>query len=220
MATVWLISDTHFGHASMLTFTGLDGERIRPFSSVEEMDEHIVASWNRVVSKRDVTYHLGDVSMGLASLRHVKRLNGTKYLVRGNHDTGAARSYLDAGFQNIFGMKLLGGDLVLTHAPVHPGAIRARFLGNVHGHIHERPSPPGRYLNVSVEPLNYTPISVEEAQRRLTEKAHDSPMDPMFVSSLQDMELVMLRREAVQYGDSALKQQLDVELQSRAKKKA
>jgi calcineurin-like phosphoesterase family protein len=49
-----------------------------------------------------------------------------------------------------------------------------RALGNAHGHIHEKPSPPGPYLNVSVESINYTPISLEEARKRLTEKCVNS----------------------------------------------
>jgi calcineurin-like phosphoesterase family protein len=33
---------------------------------------------------------------------------------------------------------------------------------NVHGHIHGNPTPIGRYINVSVEAINYTPIALEE----------------------------------------------------------
>lgn len=35
-------------------------------------------------------------------------------------------------------------------------------IKNVHGHIHQNPSPPGPYKCVCVEQINYTPINIEE----------------------------------------------------------
>ena len=57
--------------------------------------------------------------------------------------------------------------LLLTHVPVHPSTLgEDRFTGvpikNVHGHIHQNPSPPGPYKCVCVEQINYTPINIEE----------------------------------------------------------
>jgi calcineurin-like phosphoesterase family protein len=159
MATVFVISDTHFGHANMLSFTGLDGQRVRSFESVEAMDEHIVARWNAVVRPRDHVYHLGDVAMRKDGLAMVSRLNGHKRLIPGNHDIFEVKDYLAAGFQKIYGMRVLDGWL-MTHIPIHPESL-GRFRGNVHGHIHERPSPEGRYINVSVEAVAYTPVALE-----------------------------------------------------------
>ena len=43
MSDIWLISDTHFGHANCLKFTDESGQRIRPeFATCDEMDEAIV----------------------------------------------------------------------------------------------------------------------------------------------------------------------------------
>jgi calcineurin-like phosphoesterase family protein len=164
--TVWLISDTHFDHANMLKFVNYHGVPIRPgFPTLEAMNEHMVEAWNSVVKDNDKVYHLGDVAMRLSGLRFVSRLKGKKRLVRGNHDIYPTTEYLNAGFQEIHGMRVLA-NLLLTHAPVHP-EIMGRFRGNVHGHIHERPSPLGPYLNVSVEPLHYTPITLEDALSRM-----------------------------------------------------
>lgn len=168
--TIWLISDTHFGHANILHFRGADGQLIRPgFTDVEAMDEHMIACWNRVVKPGDHVYHLGDVAMRTSTqwaIPLVKRLNGAKKrLVRGNHDRMGTSAYLKMGFQEIHGMHLLG-NCWLTHAPLHPCSM-GRALGNIHGHIHQNPSPEGKYLNVCVEALDYTPISLEEAQARL-----------------------------------------------------
>ncbi len=80
--TVWFTSDTHFGHANIIKFCG------RPWDSVEEMNEGIIERWNSVVDKDDTVFHLGDVALGPIhdSLALIKRLNGYKYLVPGNHD--------------------------------------------------------------------------------------------------------------------------------------
>ena len=59
--TAFVIADTHWGHTKSLTFFTRDGERLRPFDSVEEMDELMVENWNKVVNNTDTVYHLGDV---------------------------------------------------------------------------------------------------------------------------------------------------------------
>ena len=46
MANIFFISDTHFGHAGILSFKREDGSPLRDFLSVEEMDEHMVERWN------------------------------------------------------------------------------------------------------------------------------------------------------------------------------
>ena len=184
--TIFVISDTHFGHANILTFKNLDFSHIcnhgilgwecglcadegvvvpkkliRPgFSSVEEMDEHMVERWNAVVKPSDHVYHLGDVAMKRPDLKIVKRLNGHKRLVFGNHDIYDHKNYTEVGFEKVMGSRVLEGWL-MTHIPVHPESL-GRFRGNVHGHIHERPSPSGSYINVSVERINYTPLALEE----------------------------------------------------------
>lgn len=166
MSAIWVISDTHFGHANILTFCGADGARIRPdFDSADEMDEYMVERWNSVVRPGDKVYHLGDVAMRKEHLSIVRRLHGQKRLVRGNHDIFDTRLYIEAGFKEAYGVRVLAG-MLLSHFPVHPSSV-GRFLGNVHGHIHERPSPDGPYLNVSVEAVAYTPITLEDAAARL-----------------------------------------------------
>jgi calcineurin-like phosphoesterase family protein len=79
MSIVRFIADLHLSHQNMATRRG--------FSSIEEHDEHIIAQWNSVVSKRDVTYILGDVTMEKSSpYPLLDRLNGLKHVVLGNHD--------------------------------------------------------------------------------------------------------------------------------------
>lgn len=79
--TTFYTSDQHFDHENIIKYCD------RPFSSVQEMNDAMVYNWNSVVKPTDVTVVLGDVSISKAGLEHVKRLNGRKILVPGNHDS-------------------------------------------------------------------------------------------------------------------------------------
>ena len=47
MPSVFLVSDTHFGHKGVCHFTRNDGvTKLRPFDTPEEMDEFMVEAWN------------------------------------------------------------------------------------------------------------------------------------------------------------------------------
>ncbi|GAA4168012.1 metallophosphoesterase [Gryllotalpicola koreensis] len=78
----FVTSDTHFSHARISELAG------RPFATVEEMDEALVARWNALVGPGDAVLHLGDLALGpiTESLPITGRLNGRKFLVPGNHD--------------------------------------------------------------------------------------------------------------------------------------
>lgn len=160
----WFISDTHFFHENILKWGR--GQ----FSSVEEMNEHIVDKWNSVVKPGDRVYHLGDVWMGPST--HTERaslwnrLNGSKTLIVGNHDDIKYMS--KGGFFRKIQMWRTWNDkpLLFTHVPVHESCIQERVLEkggiNVHGHTHLRGSPDGPYKSVCCELVNYTPVNLEE----------------------------------------------------------
>jgi calcineurin-like phosphoesterase family protein len=170
MATIWIISDTHFGHHNMAcVFTRPDGTPIRPFVSAEEMDETIIANWNAVVRPSDHIWHLGDVAMSQSAMHKVMpRLVGHKRLVRGNHDIFKTATYLKAGFEEIRGCSVIAG-LIFTHIPIHDRCL-GRFGANVHGHTHEQADFSPRHLNVCVEHTDYRPITLEEVKARVAAK--------------------------------------------------
>lgn len=179
MADIFLISDTHFGHANILTFLWqpVQGREhlvpIRPgFASVEEMDETMVDNWNRVVRPQDHVWHGGDVVMHWRCLPIVKRLNGHKRLVLGNHDKEDMKKYAEVGFKKIRGSHRVD-NVLLTHFPVNQAHLGNKVIGNAHGHIHQNPSPEGPYFNISVENINYTPIPFEVVQKRLVQIRED-----------------------------------------------
>jgi calcineurin-like phosphoesterase family protein len=137
MANRFVISDTHFGHTnSWEKFKLPNGDPLRPFTSTEEMDETMVERWNAVVRPQDTVYHLGDVVINKKSLHHVKRLNGKKRLVRGNHDIFKDQDYREVGFESLYGVRVFVDKFILSHIPLHPESVTERFRVNVHGHLH------------------------------------------------------------------------------------
>jgi calcineurin-like phosphoesterase family protein len=164
---VFLISDTHFGHINMLNFTRENGEPLRPFSNVDEMNDVLIKNWNSVVAPHDKVYHLGDVTMNATSLDLLHNLNGTKILIKGNHDIQALKYYLPH-FKDIRGTHELDG-ILLSHIPVSESQ-KSRYRGNVHGHLHDKNMSDPWYYNVSVEQIDYTPIPFEEIQKYYSQK--------------------------------------------------
>jgi calcineurin-like phosphoesterase family protein len=170
--SAFVIADTHFGHAKSLSFIQPDGSPLRPFSSVEEMDETMIERWNATVGKHDTIYHVGDVVIPRASLKILSRLNGRKILIRGNHDQGALKDYTPY-FEDVRGAFFHPGDstmrggIIFTHIPVHPSCLTGHYLGNTHGHTHchlvctSDGQVDRRYFNCCVERNNFTPVPLE-----------------------------------------------------------
>jgi len=163
MSIVRFIADLHLSHANMA--------KRRGFSTVEEHDEHVIAKWNSVVNKRDVTYILGDVTMEKSSpYPLLDRLNGIKHIVLGNHDRRQDTKKLFDYAESVAGMIQYKG-IMLTHAPIHPMELEYRFNKNIHGHIHDKvvmkmldgwEVPDERYFCVSCEQVDYMPKSLKE----------------------------------------------------------
>ncbi|WP_457094916.1 metallophosphoesterase family protein [Microvirga sp. P5_D2] len=113
MAT-YFTADTHFGHDNIVTKFSTS----RPFASIQEHDEVLIANWNETVSPNDEVYHLGDLAYRChpRQMREVfDRLNRVKHLVMGNHDTGATKSMPWASVHELAQVAVDGRHLVLCH---------------------------------------------------------------------------------------------------------
>lgn len=184
MINTWFTSDTHFGHKNILEY-----EKVaRPFATIEEMHEVMIDRWNSVVAVNDIVYHLGDFCFGRHWLAIAKRLKGKKKLVMGNHDTYPTSDYL-LHFEKCYGV-IFWRQCILSHVPVHPNGLGARWFLNVHGHLHSRcvtkwdaedfnrenfmvKDPKLKlisdenYFNVSVEQNNLTPFHSDIIMERV-----------------------------------------------------
>lgn len=128
MTKIWFTSDQHFWHSNIIKYCN------RPYATVEDMNEAIITNYNALIGENDVVYHLGDFSLAFAPvITYVKRLNGTKHLIYGNHDFCShlhpkgkrnqddwIKKYEDAGFatvQDKLTIQIDGKDVLLHHFP-------------------------------------------------------------------------------------------------------
>lgn len=173
MPGVFLVSDTHFGHAGVCRFMRSDGvTKLRPWDNPEEMDEAMVKAWNERVRPNDKVYHLGDVVINRKALSILGRLNGDKVLIKGNHDIFRLEEYTPY-FRDIRGYHVMNG-MMLSHVPVHEESL-GRFGTNIHGHLHaNRVMKDGvvdsRYHCVCVEQTDFAPILFEDVIKRIKEE--------------------------------------------------
>ena len=187
MPAVYLVSDTHFGHAGVCKFTHPDDPevKLRPWDDADEMDEEMIRRWNDRVRPNDKVYHLGDVVINRKALKTLSRLNGDKVLIRGNHDIFRDDEYREY-FRELRAYHVMNG-LILSHIPVHEASL-GRFGCNIHGHLHASRVKKARgvdartgeilygteidprYWCACVEQTDFAPILFEDALKKITEQ--------------------------------------------------
>ena len=177
MPSVFLVSDTHFGHAGVCRFLREDGTKLRPWDNPDEMDEAMVKAWNETVKPTDKVYHLGDVVINRKALKTLHRLNGDKVLIKGNHDIFRLEEYTQH-FREVRAYHVMNG-MILSHIPLHPESL-GRFGVNIHGHLHSnrvmKDNGYGgkvidpRYHSVCVEMTDFRPILFEDVIKRIQEE--------------------------------------------------
>jgi calcineurin-like phosphoesterase family protein len=154
---LFFTSDSHFGDHRVLNVWK------RPFGSVAEMDETLVAAWNTAVGPGDEVWHLGDFARRAADVPALlARLNGVKHLVRGNNDpdgTVAAAGW--ASVQDYREIEVDGVKLVLCHYPFRSWNGQHRGTINLHGHSHGRLKPMPRQVDVGVDAWPWRPVGLE-----------------------------------------------------------
>lgn len=154
MSQVRFCADLHLGHNNIV--------KRRGFSSVEEHNNFIIGRWNEVVSKRDVTWILGDVTFETSKFYPLlDKLNGTKHVILGNHDRRQDVPELLKYVQSVGALVRYKG-VFLSHCPVHPKELEYRIPYNVHGHIHDEQVGDPRYVCVSLEQIDYRPKTLGE----------------------------------------------------------
>lgn len=162
-SNTWIISDTHFGHKNIVRYEN------RP----ENHNELMVRNWNNAVSKHSNVLHLGDVFLCPidTARKYIEQLNGTKWLILGNHDTRSIKLYEEMGFK-IIGEPIYkefnGYKIIFSHYPLR-GLPKDVF--NVHGHVHSKGIDSSlnknQYINVCVEQIGYTPVQLGKIQSQI-----------------------------------------------------
>ena len=114
--SIFFTSDLHLLHRNSIEFDN------RPFKDVHHMTESLIKNYNSVVPENGLCYFLGDIGIG----KHgdldkiIPRLNGTKVLIKGNHD-GSDTSMYRMGFDVVLNKAVIyiaGEEVALTHCPL------------------------------------------------------------------------------------------------------
>lgn len=134
---IFYIADTHFGHKNIIRFDN------RPFTDVHEMEQTLINNWNNKVDKSDTVYIVGDFCWEKEDgwLRILNKLNGSKVLIRGNHDLKKMSKVLRNKFVDIKDYKEIkdnGRHVILSHYPIM--AYKHSYDTNtymLHGHTHQ-----------------------------------------------------------------------------------
>lgn len=172
---VWVTSDTHFLSTNIIDLCG------RP----KDHDTVIKNNWNSVVAKDDIVLHLGDYVAGVGSPELRKKikiisagLNGSRILIKGNHD-GKSHEYYktELWFADVL-TYLIIDEFFLCHYPlvVYPcdssnviskkKHLLSLFKKEgckyvIHGHTHAQNGNLPNHYNVCTDLSNFTPLSFE-----------------------------------------------------------
>lgn len=154
----FITSDHHFDHTNIISYCK------RPFKTIKDMNNVMIARWNTVVKPTDTVYHLGDFALAgrkrIAELQ--SKLNGKIVLIRGNHD-GSVRTMEQCGFAVIHSKYLELDKIIFSHQPLTNEETHGKI--NFHGHIHDILNKDRHHINVCVEQTNYYPIPLHQAFR-------------------------------------------------------
>ena len=159
----FFIADPHFGHKAIISYEN------RPFETAEEMDKEIINNWNRVVKQKDKIYLLGDFSFYKDDITSeiVKKLNGIKYFILGNHDNSGVKKYYEMGFHRVYDYPVILDDFwILSHEPLYINENMP--YANIFGHVHankQYTDYSSQSFCASVERINYTPIEFDEIKK-------------------------------------------------------
>lgn len=168
---VYVTSDLHFFHRNIIKHCE------RPFDSIEDMNETLILLWNDTVNCDDEVYILGDVTLKGQDIarQYLRMLNGTKYLIRGNHDKFAVDSdwLVNEGLvgwvKDYYEMSYLNEFIVMCHYPFAEWNRKRKGSFCLHGHLHSKKEynimqkKQGiRRFDVGVDANDYSPVSIDD----------------------------------------------------------
>jgi calcineurin-like phosphoesterase family protein len=154
----YFAADYHFYHKQIRQYEN------RPFGSDHEMHEQIIKRHNSKVRKNDRLVVAGDFSFAgkEKTAEILTRMNGTKILVKGNHDRNhSAKWFTEAGFDFVYDYPFLyRGFFIISHEPVYVNENMP--YANIHGHLHKTDWTSKRFLNVGIDNHDFYPVSFDD----------------------------------------------------------
>jgi len=163
MSKTFITSDTFFGREQIIKIAK------RPFSSIEEMNDTLIANWNNVVSEGDTVYHLGNFAWNPLIAEHVlKQLNGNLKFILGEYDDALIETFSYFEDISIISEQIYHDTelkAVLSHWPLELWQGKKRGVFHFHGatlkSLKTDMSKMNR-VNVCIDNWNYTPQNIED----------------------------------------------------------
>ncbi len=159
----YLISDLHLDHDNIIEYCD------RPFESVEDMNKTLVENWNTMVDPTDSVLYGGDLTIrqsAAALLDWLDELNGEIVFLLGNHDQTVFEGLDKVRFVDEYRFKYRGVPFYAVHDPADVPSNPTGWV--LHGHHHNNwpdrfpfVDHDNRRVNLSVELLNYRPLSTD-----------------------------------------------------------
>ena len=144
-------SDLHFFHKNIVKYT----DRKTVVSQADHTD-WLIDIWNKEVNVSDHVFHLGDFAFtdkpqDINWL--LKKLNGQKTFIKGNHDHMKVWNQLDGVYMKDYKeIKLSNGkSCVLFHFPMSIWHKNQYGAYHLHGHCHGSFQGQGRILDVGID---------------------------------------------------------------------
>lgn len=176
-------SDLHLDHAKIIQYCN------RPFSSIDEMNETFIANFNSKVKPNDNLYLVGDVIFAKPerSVSLIRRLNGNKFLVRGNHDKKIDKSVMDefVWVKDLAEIYIQDKDapknrqmIVLCHYSMRVWNKSHHGAWHLYGHSHgSMPDDPfSMSFDIGVDCHKFMPLSYPEVKGVMKKKTY-KPVD-------------------------------------------
>ncbi len=174
-------ADSHFGHRRIIEYCN------RPFANTKEMDEFMIAEWNKKVSPNDEVRHGGDVAFCCDmeyALSVMKRLNGRKHLIVGNHDKLALemnniRPGTWTSIKDLDEFSVHNQRIVMCHYPLLTWHHSYKGVYMLYGHVHGTLKNSGKSLDIGVDCWNYAPATFNQIKEKMDAlpNTHTIPKD-------------------------------------------
>lgn len=168
MSKKYYTSDLHLFHNNIINYCN------RPCKDIWEMHDLIVNGLNESVQQNDELFILGDVSFyGGDKVQEVlKRINGRKHLIVGNHDAKTMLKWSGwVSVNHYLEIKDSKQKVILCHYPIESWDGMAHGSIHLHGHRHGiGNNHKGFREDVGVDPWNFKAVSLDVLSKKWLEQ--------------------------------------------------
>jgi len=173
---IFFTADTHFDSPLLISVD----QKYSNFKDSKDLNETIIANWNKVVTPADTVWHLGDFGKaedGRAKnlLAILEKLNGNVCLVAGNHDPNniwPVRKKLGC-YTDLKELSVeIDGKtqhIVLFHYAMRTWRHSFKGAWHLFGHSHGRMPAYFKSFDVGCMNFNWMPVSLVEVSQKMAQ---------------------------------------------------